>query len=176
MAAFTELRNSLLSQLSVTAESVPGDAGFYQGRLVRERLSVPQVTWGSTATPSPEHHPDLTPSWLTASEFSDPESSLAVKVSVLQDLLVSSRETLVFVGAGAATSAGLRQWARGAGGSRADYRTTEAAPSVTHLTLASLVQVSPPSLPHSGINRRFWWTFRLLVVSLNVPKKCKKKM
>ena len=150
MAAFKELRNSLLSQLAERTESVPGDESFYHGRLVRERLSVPQVTWGSTATPSPEQDPDLTPAWLTASEFSDPETSLAVKVSALQDLLVSSRQTLVFAGAGAATSAGLRQWARGAGGAggrMADHRTTEAAPSVTHLTLASLVKVSPPLLP-----------------------------
>ena len=44
MAAFIELRNSLLSQLSVRTESVPGDENFYHGRLVRERLSVPQVT------------------------------------------------------------------------------------------------------------------------------------
>ena len=162
MAAFTELRNSLLSQLSLRTESLPGDENFYHGRLVRESLSVPEVTWGSTAPPSSEQDPALTPSWLTASEFSDPEASLAVKVSALQDLLVSSRQTTVFAGAGAATSAGLRQWARGARGGRgsgADHRTTEAAPSVTHLTLASLVKVSPPLPPFSlPDNPSLGWT------------------
>ena len=152
MAALTEVRRSLLSQLSQVAESLPGDWRFYHGRLVRERLSVPRVSWGSTAAPRPG---SCTPAWLTAAEFCEEESSLAVKVSLLQQLLLSSSQTVLYVGAGAATSAGLRQWARGARGDhrgdhRTDHRTTEAAPSVTHLTLASLVQVSPlqPPSPH----------------------------
>ena len=149
MAALTELRSSLLSQLSQVDESLPGDWRFYHGRLVRERLTVPRVSWGSTATPRPG---SCTPAWLTAAEFCEEESSLAVKVSLLQQLLLSSRQTVLYVGAGAATSAGLRQWARGDHKAdhkadhkvdhRGDHRTTEAAPSVTHLTLASLVQVS----------------------------------
>ena len=162
MAALTELRSSLLSQLSQVAESLPGDWRFYHGRLVRERLTVPRVSWGSTATPRPG---SCTPAWLTAAEFCEEESSLAVKVSLLQQLLLSSRQTVLYVGAGAATSAGLRQWARGARGDhmgdhkvdhkadhkvdhKVDHRTTEAAPSVTHLTLASLVQVSHLITPH----------------------------
>ena len=137
-----------MSQLSLTSASVPGEERFYHGRLVRAGLPVPGVSWGSTAAPSTELEP--CPAWLTAAEFSDPEPSLAVKVAALQELLLSSRQTVLYLGAGAATSAGLRQWARGSRGgeSRADYRTTEAAPSVTHLTLASLVQVShSKSLP-----------------------------
>ena len=159
MAAFTEVRRSLLSQLSQVAESLPGDWRFYHGRLVRERLSVPRVSWGSTAAPRPG---SCTPAWLTAAEFCEEETSLAVKVSLLQQLLLSSSQTVLYVGAGAATSAGLRQWARGARGDhradhRADHRTTEAAPSVTHLTLASLVQVSPPSPRHLTSNPALDW-------------------
>ena len=151
MAALTELRSSLLSQLSQVAESLPGDWRFYHGRLVRERLTVPRVSWGSTATPRPG---SCTPAWLTAAEFCEEESSLAVKVSLLQQLLLSSRQTVLYVGAGAATSAGLRQWARGdhkadhKADHKVDHRTTEAAPSVTHLTLASMVQVSHVITPH----------------------------
>ena len=157
MAAFTELRNSLVGQLSLAPVSLPGEAQFYRGRLVRESLAVPRVTWGSTATPSPAQDPATTPAWLTATEFSDPEASLAVKISALQDLLVSSRRTLVYAGAGASTSAGLRQWARGGLVDLGDHRTTEAAPSLTHLSLASLVKVRLlPSLPADDVPALGW--------------------
>ena len=139
--AYTELRSSLISKLSECEEpAVPGDETFYHGRLLTCLLDVPRVTWGSTAAPSPDMSD--CPPWLTASELEDSPASLEVKVGGLLDLLRASRHTVLYAGAGLSTSAGCRQRARcPPARARLDHRRTEAAPSVSHLTLASLVQV-----------------------------------
>ena len=139
--AYTELRESLISKLSARTDTAPGDERFYHGRLISERLEVPEVTWGSTASPSEDMRE--CPSWLTAAEFSDRPASLEVKLTALLDLLNSSRHTVIFAGAGVSTSAGVRQRAR-ADPSRTvrDHRRTEAVPTITHLTLTSLLKVS----------------------------------
>ena len=150
--AYTELRESLISKLSARTDTAPGDERFYHGRLISERLEVPEVTWGSTASPSEDMRE--CPSWLTAAEFSDRPASLEVKVTALLDLLNSSRHTVIFAGAGVSTSAGVRQRAR-ADPSRTvrDHRRTEAVPTITHLTLTSLVKVSSSSLSdHDNLN------------------------
>ena len=139
--AYTELRGSLISRLSSRSDTAPGDERFYHGRLISERLEVPEVTWGSTASPSEDMRE--CPSWLTAAEFSDRPASLEVKLTALLDLLRSSRHTVIFAGAGVSTSAGVRQRAR-ADPSRTvrDQKRTEAVPTITHLTLTSLLKVS----------------------------------
>ena len=166
--AYTDLRSILMRRLSDCEEIVPGDVRFYQGRLLSETLSVPEVRWGSTAAPSSQL--TTSPPWLTATEFSDSDSSLHLKVSALQDLLLSSRHTVVYAGAGTSTAAGLRQWARGRRARGRDTRTTEAVPSVTHLSLASLVKVSL-SLMSSSVAlpacSAAWFT-RLFISTLTV--------
>ena len=70
--------------------------------------------------PSPSHHPAITrpspvtrhqdsPAWLTATEFADSPEVVEAKMEVLARLLLASRSTVIYTGAGVSTASGVRQ-------------------------------------------------------------------
>ena len=127
-------RSRLVS--SLPGVQYPGSNSFYHGRMFRNPPPPPQVSWGSTLPPRNKE----SPSWLTASEFSDSDQVLREKSEYLVKLLKLSRKTVVYSGAGISTSSGVKQAARGHTGRTKGWGTkTEAKPSLTHLTLAAMV-------------------------------------
>ena len=68
------------------------------------------MTWQSSRKPRTGYD---VPTWLTASEFEDSAPAVRAKCSLLADLLVFSRKTVVYTGAGISVAAGIKQAAAG---------------------------------------------------------------
>ena len=98
-----------MAQLGRTSLLRPSSRNFDHGRLYNYVLPAPRVTWRSKEPPRGSGGPG----WLTATEQRDRPEVLQDKVRYLAHLLSCSRHTVVLTGAGASTSAGVRQTARG---------------------------------------------------------------
>ena len=79
--------------------------------------------------------------WLTASEFCDKPQILADKIQYLTRLLLCSKKTVVYSGAGISTSSGVHQsaWGR-TGRSKSLGSQTGAEPTLTNFALTALVK------------------------------------
>ena len=112
----------MVAQLGKTTVLQPQSRNFQHGRLYNYVLPPPRVTWKTTEPPRGPGGP----AWLTASELQDRPEVLQDKVSrprpcprtplqvrYLARLLSCSRHTVLLTGAGASTSAGVKQTARG---------------------------------------------------------------
>ena len=116
-------RKEILSLLARKPFQKPESTNFCHGRLKHFLpTSAPRTTWSSQAPPRGPGGP----AWLTASELQDRPEVLQDKVSrprpcprtqpkvrYLARLLSCSRHTVLLTGAGASTSAGVKQTARG---------------------------------------------------------------
>ena len=130
-------RERILSILSKTPNKPHSDTNFYHGRLkYYPPDATPKTTWKSSHPP----RMGVTP-WLTASELSDKPQVLADKMQFLARLLLCSKKTVVYSGAGISTSSGVHQTAWGrTGRSKSLGSQTGAEPNFTHFALTSLVK------------------------------------
>ena len=130
-------RERILSILSKTPNKPHSDTNFYHGRLkYYPPDATPKTTWRSSHPP----RMGVTP-WLTASELSDKPQVLADKMQFLARLLLCSKKTVVYSGAGISTSSGVHQTAWGrTGRSKSLGSQTGAEPNFTHFALTSLVK------------------------------------
>ena len=130
-------RERILSILSKTPNKPHSDTNFYHGRLkYYPPDATPKTTWKSSHPP----RMGVTP-WLTASELCDKPQVLADKMQFLARLLLCSKKTVVYSGAGISTSSGVHQTAWGrTGRSKSLGSQTGAEPNFTHFALTSLVK------------------------------------
>eukprot|EP01013_Petalomonas_cantuscygni_P022863 TRINITY_DN44185_c0_g1_i1.p1 TRINITY_DN44185_c0_g1~~TRINITY_DN44185_c0_g1_i1.p1 ORF type:complete len:489 (-),score=63.42 TRINITY_DN44185_c0_g1_i1:106-1551(-) len=101
---------------------------------------APSAAWTSSSVPRPDHtaaEDQKARPWLTATEWVDEASVFKRKVALLASLLVASRHTVLYTGAGISTAAGIGQAAVGMGARRA-VRGFEAEPTQTHHALGAL--------------------------------------
>ena len=130
-------RERILAILAKTPNKPHNDPNFYHGRLKHyPQNSTPKTTWKSTHPP----RMGITP-WLTASELCDKPQILADKMQYLTRLLLCSKKTVVYSGAGISTSSGVHQTAWGkTGRSKSLGYQTDAEPNLTHFALTALVK------------------------------------
>jgi len=88
-------------------------------------------------TPRNDHD---TPSWLTASEYSDVPDVLEKKLQLLSELIRLSKRTVIYTGAGISCAAGIGQAARGASSKDKGGSGLDALPTFTHYALGALAQ------------------------------------
>ena len=81
---------------------------FWHGRIVENldntNISEPEIFPGtvkSTEKPRSDHD---APDWLTATEYQDTQESLEQKAQILADLLLESKKTVLYTGAGISAS------------------------------------------------------------------------
>lgn len=103
-------------------------------------LIPPNVTWESPDRPREDHRHDCM-GWLTASEYTDTDNILNLKIEKLSELLLNSKKTVVYSGAGISVSAGIGQAARGSHKKHPIFgkvNPLSATPTITHHALAAL--------------------------------------
>merc|ERR1719356_297916 len=108
-------RKDLVSALAGVPEFHPGeDPRAFNGRafcLADPSCPQPRCAWKSDKKPR-QNSPD----WLTASEYADAPEVFAAKVKLLHELLLTSRRTLAYTGAGLSVAAGIGMAAVGSKG------------------------------------------------------------
>lgn len=109
------------------------DPRFFHGRLFKGDLSEPRHAWSSRLNPRDDH---TAPEWLTATEFEDHEAVLDTKCAQLAQMILLSRNTVVYSGAGISVASCIGQAARGSGSDKS--RGLDAWPSKTHYALGAL--------------------------------------
>lgn len=110
---------------------------FWHGRgFPGSNLTPPARTWHSVLKPRDDH--GETPSWLTASEYSDIPDMIQTKVKYLATLLRLSKNTVIYSGAGISSAAGIGTAARG--NRKSKNLSTTAQPTLTHYALAALAK------------------------------------
>ena len=129
-------RKKILTILGKTPAMSHTDQNFYHGRLKHYPPdATPKTTWKSSQPPRMGSS-----SWLTASEFCDKPRILADKVQYLARLLLCSKKTVVYSGAGISTSSGVHQTAKGkTGRSKSLGYQSDAEPNITHYALSTLI-------------------------------------
>ena len=117
---------------------------FWHGRIFANYddslLQPPKITWESPHKPRDDHDHN-TLDWLTASEFQDDENMMDLKLQKLAQLLLLSKKTVVYSGAGISVAAGIGQASRGSkrqGHPHLKISPTTALPTKTHYALGSL--------------------------------------
>ena len=100
-------------------------------------LTPPSVSWECEWKPRTDSDCERS-AWLTATEYTDQEEVLGLKVKQLAELLTLSTKTIIYSGAGISTAAGIAPAARSSLDSLASDLTTDALPSFTHRALAAL--------------------------------------
>lgn len=141
-----DTRLEFLHVLSSTPAIDPGADNLgksWHGRLVREELATPTLTWQSQRKPRDDKHGKTDgPDWLTASEYKDDPQALACKVSLLASLLRCSKKTLAYTGAGLSVGAGIDMAAACSGKlsrwKAAKSSPLEADPTIAHCIMAEL--------------------------------------
>lgn len=134
----------------------PREVKFWHGRVfsndeVGEGLLLdPTMTWESPHKPRDDHRGnpgdddvDGPKSWLTASEYQDQDSVMKLKIQKLAYLLLQSKKTVVYSGAGISVAAGIGQAARGSHKKHPVFGATKtnhmsAKPTPTHYALGAL--------------------------------------
>lgn len=131
-------RADLEETLSRTPYLHHADALFMHGRIMSAGLAEPTITWRSSERPRADHG---APEWLTASEFEDAPTAKERKVKALAALLLASKRTVLYTGAGISASV-IGQAAR-SGQATAGRKgcNLQAQPTATHRALAQLGQM-----------------------------------
>lgn len=134
-------RPALLVELAAAPEMDPGAdprGGSWHGRLVRQELPKPRITWESKRRPREDKHgKDDVPEWLNASEYKDDPQAFAHKIRLLANLVRSSKKTLAYTGAGLSVAAGIEMAA--VGSSKAKKSSPlDSHPTVAHCVMAEL--------------------------------------
>lgn len=111
------------------------DPLFWHGRGYTGPTDKPSCTWRCKAPPRDDHD---RPSWLTASEFEDTEPVQCNKVKELARLIMASKKTVLYTGAGISASV-IGQAAR-SGQNKVGWKSNprEAKPTPTHYALGVL--------------------------------------
>jgi len=97
-------------------------------------MDRPLTKWHCSEPPRKDH---AAPAWLTASEFEDTPRVAAAKAAQLCDLLVASKRTVLYTGAGISASV-VGQAARSGQNKTGWKATTGARPTYTHFALGAL--------------------------------------
>lgn len=131
-------RQEILKKLSSTGFMSHTEPAFWHGRLFggeNSALGPPVCSWKSNKPPRDDHEAE---SWLTASEYSDDDKVSALKVKELAKLLLLSRKTVLYTGAGISASA-VGQAAR-SGSNKVGWKANprQAKPTLTHEALGVL--------------------------------------
>jgi len=127
---------------------------FWHGRIVENldntNISEPEIFPGtvkSTDKPRSDHD---APDWLTATEYQDTQESLEQKAQILADLLLESKKTVLYTGAGISASV-IGQAAKSSVNTVGWVgRGVHAQPTDTHYFLSQLVR---ENLIHSWIQQ-----------------------
>ncbi|CAK9078101.1 unnamed protein product [Durusdinium trenchii] len=90
-------RASICERLRSTAYLPHSHPQFMFGRGYGGPLNAPKVLWRSDQPPRKDHS---CPKWLTATEFEDQPEVMAAKVKELARLMLMSRKTVAYTGAG----------------------------------------------------------------------------
>mmetsp|Transcript_22416 Transcript_22416/g.51656 ORF Transcript_22416/g.51656 Transcript_22416/m.51656 type:complete len:458 (+) Transcript_22416:59-1432(+) len=131
--------------LSSSASSmIAQEAGEHDSHSPTLQLQPPTVHWKSSQKPRDDHHTSA--EWLTATEYMDTHPpTLEWKITTLAHLLLQSRRTVLYTGAGISRAAGIGMAARGGGdtspkGTMAKKKkvSVTAQPTITHHALAQL--------------------------------------
>merc|ERR1719253_319405 len=95
----------------------------------------PQVSWNSSKKPR-----QSSPDWLTASEYADTPAGFAAKIQLLASLLMASRRTMAYTGAGLSVAAGIGMAAVGSKGGAGTGMgvATAGEPTLAHCVMAEL--------------------------------------
>lgn len=129
------VRATVCERLRGMPYMAPSHPQFMFGRGYDGPLKAPKVLWKSDKAPREDHS---CPKWLTATEFEDVPEVMAAKVKELARLMMISRKTVAYTGAG--ISAAVIGQAALSGqhtvGWKADTRT--APPTFTHHALGFL--------------------------------------
>eukprot|EP00931_Biecheleriopsis_adriatica_P003799 TRINITY_DN105558_c0_g1_i1.p1 TRINITY_DN105558_c0_g1~~TRINITY_DN105558_c0_g1_i1.p1 ORF type:complete len:664 (+),score=122.53 TRINITY_DN105558_c0_g1_i1:42-2033(+) len=94
-------RAAFCTRLSETPFMAPSDPYFMHGRAYSGALQSPTIKWKSDKPPRKDHS---CPKWLTATEFEDVPDVLSAKVKQLAQLILVSRKTVAYTGAGISAS------------------------------------------------------------------------
>ena len=100
-------------------------------------LPAPRVSWECEWKPRTDSSCERA-AWLTATEYTDQEEVLRLKVKHLAELLRLSTKTIIYSGAGISTAAGIAPAARSSLDNLASDLTSDALPTFTHRALAAL--------------------------------------
>jgi len=137
--AMESRRSDLLDAMVGVPEFEPGDdvRAFY-GRaycLAEATFPQPRVVWKSDKKPR-QNSPD----WLTATEYADTPEVFVAKIKLLHELLLTSRRTLAYTGAGLSVAAGIGMAAVGSKGGAGTGMgvATAGEPTVSHCVMAEL--------------------------------------
>jgi len=106
-----------------------GRAFYKEGRIT----PAPNVVWQSDKKPR-QNSPD----WLTATEYCEAPGVLLEKVKFLASLLIASRRTMAYTGAGLSVAAGIGMAAVGSSGGGGMGVATAGEPTVSHCVMAEL--------------------------------------
>jgi len=136
-----EMRSVIIQLLANIGEFVPSnDPRAFHGRWPCANIDVtefpePEVLWASSKKPR-----ESSPDWLTATEYADRPDVLAAKVKMLKELLLCSRRTLAYTGAGLSVAAGIGMAAVGSkGGAGTGMGIASAGePTLAHCVMAEL--------------------------------------
>jgi len=147
----TQQRTKITNVLSSSEFLEPNHPLFWHGRLFDAAdepesdnissstlLVPPKVTWQSMHKPRQDH--ENAPNWLTATEYLDVDSVMNEKISRLAELLLVSKKTIVYSGAGISVAAGIGQASLGAKHKQQQQRmlSTFALPTTAHYALSAL--------------------------------------
>jgi hypothetical protein len=134
------IRAAFAEGLSTVPEFQPGDdPRAFHGRGVSigggGTFAEPRVVWKSDKKPR-QNSPD----WLTATEYADTPKVLAEKVKLLKSLLLASRRTMAYTGAGLSVAAGIGMAAVGSKGGAGTGMgvATAGEPTLSHCVMAEL--------------------------------------
>jgi NAD-dependent SIR2 family protein deacetylase len=140
-------RTELVGALASVPQFQPGeDTRAFHGRAMHHLSSLasdgpttmpaePRVVWKSTKKPR-QNSPD----WLTATEYADTPEVFAAKVKLLHEMLLASRRTMAYTGAGLSVAAGIGMAAVGSSGGAGTGMgvATAGEPTVSHCVMAEL--------------------------------------
>lgn len=137
--AMEAVRSDLVDALKAVPVFHPGDdARAFHGRACCLDPSGavfpdPRVVWASSKKPR-QNSPD----WLTASEYADSADVLVAKVKLLKQLLLASRRTMAYTGAGLSVAAGIGMAAVGSSGPKGMGVAEAGEPTTSHCVMAEL--------------------------------------
>lgn len=126
---------------------------FWHGRVVESMekvISPPEIFPGTEKTEEKPRSDHDAPAWLTATEYQDVSSSLEMKSDTLAELLLASKKTVLYNGAG--ISASVIGQAAKSGVNKVGWvgKGVHAQPTMTHYILSQLVR---ENLIHSWIQQ-----------------------
>jgi len=136
--AMESRRAALAEALAHVPEFHPGDdPRAFHGRAFGAEMTFPEprVVWKSTKKPR-----ESSPNWLTASEYADTPEVFKAKIKLLRELLLASRRTMAYTGAGLSVAAGIGMAAVGSSGGAGTGMgvATAGEPTVSHCVMAEL--------------------------------------